>query len=92
MNKNIPPKVSRLNFRKVKLPFHRNSVHFFFQALRFFRSISNCYARNFTIVIIKMVGIFIVLFIRDLARKLVNGIGKDCSQIVVDVLNVMTIC
>jgi len=96
MNKNFPTKLFGLNFRKVKkityiaffLPFNEIFVHtYFFKIYNLIRSISNHFIGNCTIITIPRIGISTILFVIHLSREHVDGNGKDCSKIVLYVIN-----
>ena len=57
----------------------------------FIRSIFDRFPSNFAIFVIPWIRSSIKLLKRNLIRKLVNGVGKDSSEMVINLINVIII-
>ena len=57
----------------------------------FIRSVSNRFPDNFAIFVIPWIGSSIRLLKRNLIRKLVDGVGNDSSEMVINLINVIII-
>ena len=104
MDKNIRQKNFGRDFRKVKkiilsfinirffLPLNDIFVYIDIMKLNdFIRSVSDRFPGNFAIFFIPWIGSSIRLLKQNLIRKLANGVGKDSSEMVINLINVIII-
>ena len=103
-DKNIPPKFFGCDFRQVEkiilsfiiilyfLPIGEIFVYIDILHLNdFIRSVSDHFPDNFAIFFIPWIGSSIRLLKRNLIKKIANGVGKDSSEMVINLINIIII-